>query len=173
MEKGDAWFVHIHPWVQCNFAVHWHIADFFNNLFHHKELDIEWAKPEQSSFLLLYSENTCVSGEHWKKSWKDSEVLNLTIAHFLPCGVEVWIWVVGVALRFSVLYSSMSVFTWRVKLERQTIKTLITSIKLIEGQRVVEQAVGWIKKRQIPITLFPISETYTCHQERKQIHFLL
>lgn len=87
MERGNACFVHICLWVQCNFAVHWHIAAFFNNHFHHKELDIEWAKPEQSSFLHLYSENTHVSEEHWKKAWKDSEVLSLTITRFLPCSV--------------------------------------------------------------------------------------
>ena len=87
MEKGDAWFVHFHPWIQCNFAVHWHITAFFNNLFHHKELVIEPAKPERTSFLLLYPENIHVSGKHWKKVWKDSEMFSLTITHCLPCGV--------------------------------------------------------------------------------------
>lgn len=67
--------------------MHWRITAFFNNLFHHKELDIEWAKAEQSSFLHLYSESTHISGEHWNKAWEDSEMLSLSIAHFLPCSV--------------------------------------------------------------------------------------
>lgn len=172
MERGDAWFVHIHLWVQCNFAVHWHIAAFFNNHFHHKELDIEWAKPEQSSFLHLYSENTHISEEHWKKAWKDSEVLSLTITHFLPCGVGRSL-NLGCRNCFQILYFSVSVFTRRVKLERQIIKPLFTSIKLIKWQRVVEWAIGWTKEGQIPVTLFSISEVYTCHEERKIIYFLL
>lgn len=52
-----------------------------------------------------------------EKKPEDSEMLGLTIAHFLPLSVGRGLNLgVGIALKFSGFYSSMAVFTGRVKL---------------------------------------------------------
>lgn len=159
------------------------MCDYFsNNLFHPKELDIEWAKPEQPSFLHLYSENTHISGEHWKKFWKDTETPSLTITHLLPCSV-------GRNLNLScVNFPQVSCsLSLHVSVHKES-KTGEENHKAfnhlnqvnqmtkngLENERMgKEWAVGWTKNGQIPGTLFPISETHTCHQEWKGIYFLL